>query len=112
MQKIIISVIATLLISACSYFPGVHKIDIQQGNIVTQPMLDQLRPGMTKSQVRYILGTPLLMDTFDQNRWDYLHTLQKGGKERNQERLSLFFKDGKLSGFNGDFIPSSAIPGS
>lgn len=100
---------ALLFASGCSYFPGVYKIDIQQGNVVTQDMIDQLRPGMSKRQVQFVMGTPLIQDTFDQSRWDYIYSLQPGGEARQQESISLFFEDDKLSHFEGDFIPGKAI---
>lgn len=85
-------------------FPGVYRIDIPQGNIITQEMVDQLRPGLTKRQVNFILGTPLIRDTFDQDRWDYVYSFQPGGGERAQEVLTVFFDDnGELSHFTGDF---------
>jgi outer membrane protein assembly factor BamE len=85
-------------------FPGVYRIDIPQGNIITQEMVDQLRPGLTKRQVTFILGTPLIRDTFDQDRWDYVYSYQPGGGERVQERLTVFFDDtGTLTHFEGDF---------
>jgi len=85
-------------------FPGVYRIDIPQGNIITQEMVDQLRPGLSKRQVNFILGTPLVRDTFDQDRWDYVYSYQPGGGERAQERLTVFFDDnGELSHFTGDF---------
>ncbi len=107
---VLFSLLISLVFSAsgCSFFPGVHKIDVQQGNLVTQDMVDQLRPGMTKSQVRYVMGSPLIIDTFQQERWDYLMTMKKGGDERTQERISLFFSNDRLTSFSGDFIPSSA----
>ena len=94
-----------IALAGCS-FPGVYKIDIQQGNVVTQDMIDQLRPGMTRRQVRFIMGNPLLTDTFHSNRWDYLYSLQPGGGERLQERVSVIF-DGndQLVGLSGDFMP-------
>jgi len=94
-----------IALAGCS-FPGVYKIDIQQGNVVTQDMIDQLRPGMTRRQVRFIMGNPLLTDTFHSNRWDYLYSLQPGGGERLQERVSVVF-DGndQLVGLSGDFMP-------
>ena len=94
-----------LALAGCS-FPGVYKIDIQQGNVVTQDMIDQLRPGMTRKQVRFIMGNPLLTDTFHANRWDYLYSIQPGGGQRLQERVSLVF-DGsdQLVGLAGDFMP-------
>ncbi|WP_431482744.1 outer membrane protein assembly factor BamE [Pseudomonas solani] len=92
-------------LAGCS-FPGVYKIDIQQGNVVTQDMIDQLKPGMTRRQVRFIMGNPLITDTFHANRWDYLYSIQPGGGERQQERVSLMF-DGsdQLVGLAGDFMP-------
>lgn len=94
-----------IALAGCS-FPGVYKIDIQQGNVVTQDMIDQLRPGMTRSQVRFIMGNPLVTDTFHANRWDYLYSIQPGGGQRLQERVSVVF-DGsdQLVGLSGDFMP-------
>src|SRR5690606_17744119 len=69
------SLTAFLAIAGCS-FPGVYKIDIQQGNVVTQDMINQLRPGMTRRQVRFIMGNPMITDTFHPNRWDYLYSIQ------------------------------------
>ncbi len=110
MQRIIISI--TILFSllttlgGCTFFPGVHKIDIQQGNRITQEMVDKLKPGMSHSQVKYILGTPMLVDTFTQSRWDYLYSLSKGGDAGAKQRLTLFFKDDKLSRVSGDYAPA------
>lgn len=101
---------AIAVLSACSsipmfQFPGVYKIDIEQGNIITQDMVDQLRPGMTKRQVTFVMGTPIVRDPFNQDRWDYVYSYQPGGGERGQERLSVFFENDELVGFTGDFKP-------
>ncbi|WP_375741423.1 outer membrane protein assembly factor BamE [Pseudomonas boanensis] len=94
-----------LALAGCS-FPGVYKIDIQQGNVVTQDMIDQLKPGMTRRQVRFIMGNPLITDTFHANRWDYLYSMQPGGSQRMQERVSLMFDNNdQLIGLAGDFMP-------
>lgn len=100
-----LSLAGLFALAGCS-FPGVYKIDIQQGNVVTQDMIDQLRPGMTRRQVRFIMGNPLITDTFHANRWDYLYSIQPGGRQRLQERVSLVF-DGndQLVGLAGDFLP-------
>ena len=104
-----------LLLSGCAgnqgatFFPGVHKINIQQGSKITQDMVDQLRPGMTKAQVRFVLGTPLLADTFDQDRWDYFYALTLGDGREIKEHLSVFFKEDQLESFEGDFVPSSEV---
>ena len=97
--------VGLLALAGCS-FPGVYKIDIQQGNVVTQDMIDQLRPGMTRRQVRFIMGNPLLTDTFHADRWDYLYSLQPGGGERQQERISVIFNaNDQLVSLSGDFMP-------
>lgn len=99
------TLVGLLALAGCS-FPGVYKIDIQQGNVVTQDMIDQLRPGMTRRQVRFIMGNPLLTDTFHTDRWDYLYSLQPGGGERQQERISLIFNGSdQLVSLAGDFMP-------
>ncbi len=99
-----------LFTGACSYlpslqFPGVYKIDIQQGNIITQEMVDQLRPGMTKRQVTFVMGTPLVRDPFNQDRWDYVYSYQPGGGVRGQERITMYFENDLLVNFTGDFRP-------
>ncbi len=87
--------------------PWVYRIDIQQGNVVTQEMLAQLRPGMDKRKVRYIMGTPLVIDTFHQDRWDYIYSFRKGSSwTREQRRISLFFENGKLARVEGDVRPA------
>ena len=83
-----------------------HKIEIQQGNPVTQEMLDQLRPGMTPAQVRYLLGTPLIVDPFRSDRWDYVYRLVKGGKVQEQRRITVVFDQGRFKGIEGDVVPS------
>lgn len=87
--------------------PGVYSIEIEQGNIINQDMIDQLRPKMTKRQVLYIMGSSMLVDVFHQKRWNYLYSEQPGGEPRRQKRLSLFFDGDELIGVQGDFRPSS-----
>lgn len=105
-----LALVAIALLSACSIprlqFPGVYKIDIQQGNIITQEMIDQLRPGMTKRQVIFVMGTPLVRDPFHQDRWDYIYSYQPGGGIRGQERVTMYFEDDMLTHFTGDFKPT------
>lgn len=103
---------ASVLLISCSTIlnnlPGVYTIPIQQGNIVDQTMVDQLRPDMTERQVLYILGSPMLVDTFHQKRWDYLYSNQPSGEDRQQKRVSVLFNDDNLvSGIQGDFRPSA-----
>lgn len=94
-------------VGACSWVPrpvSEYKIDIQQGNVLTQEMVSQLRPGLTKDQVRFILGTPVLMDMFHANRWDYVYRLQKGSTgEVEMRKFSTFFDaEGRLTRVGGD----------
>ena len=81
-----------------------YKIDIQQGNVLTQEMVAQLKPGQTREQVRYILGTPLLADIFHQQRWDYVYSYRNGRTGRSRTRqFSVFFdKDNRLEKATGD----------
>ena len=106
MQRIIIASVLTLVLSGCSGFPGVYKFDIPQGNVVTQEMVDKLRPGMTENQVRFVMGSPLITDTFHEGRWDYIYN-KKSGEDGSftRERITLTFKNGKLTGLSGDFRP-------
>ncbi len=111
MKKTLLALLISLSFLGCSTLlenlPGVYRIDIEQGNIVTQEMVDQLRPNMNKRQVLYIMGSPMLQDPFHKNRWDYVYSKQPGNEPRVQKRLTLFFKEERLSGVQGDFRPSS-----
>ncbi len=102
-------ILTAALLNGCSYlkYPDIHKVTVQQGNIVNQEMVDQLLPDMTRSQVRYILGTPLLTDTFDQDRWDYYYSTKRPGRDELRERITLYFEGNTLTHFTGDYIPSS-----
>lgn len=84
-----------------------YKIDIQQGNAITQEMLAKLKPGMTPSQVRFILGSPLVQDPFHPNRWDYVYRYMKAGKLTEQRRVTVVFEDDKLKGIEGDVVAAS-----
>lgn len=109
-RSITLLLTATLAgLTACSYlkYPDVYKMTIRQGNIINQEMIDQLRPGLDRSQVRYIMGTPLIADTFDQSRWDYYLSIKRPGRAEQRERVSVYFTDDKLSHFSGDYLPSS-----
>jgi outer membrane protein assembly factor BamE len=109
MMKYLLFALTALLVACGNLeFPGVYKIPIEQGNILTQEMVDQLKPGMSKSQVEYVLGSPVIRDTFNNERWDYLYSIQPAKGERKQHRLSVFFVDGKLNTISGDFFPSVA----
>ncbi|MGJ0484631.1 MAG: outer membrane protein assembly factor BamE [Methylomicrobium sp.] len=104
------TLLAGLSVASCSMvlnnLPGVYTVDVQQGNIVDQSMIDQLRPGMSKRQVLYIMGSPMLKDVFHENRWEYLYSNQPGGEARQQKRIVLNFEGDKVVGLQGDFKPS------
>lgn len=104
----LIFVMASSFLVACgSSAPTVKpfKMEIQQGNVVTSKMLLQLRPGMTKSQVRFIMGTPLINDSFHTNRWDYFYQLRQAGKVVEQRRVILDFEKELLARVRGDVVP-------
>jgi len=119
MQKILISISTAAmlpLLSACSDWSlpevptavpeVIHKITIQQGNIVNQAMVNKLRPGMGKRQVRFIMGSPMLNDTFHENRWDYLYRIHRSTHApTDKTRVTLFFENDKLARIEGDMRP-------
>jgi len=89
--------------------PGLspYRIDIQQGNVVTQDMVTKLKPGMTRQQVRFVLGTPPIVDPFHHDRWDYVYYLNKGGKIVEHRRLVLLFEGDTLKRVEGDVVPAA-----
>jgi len=87
----------------------VYRMDIQQGNYLEGKTVDQLQVGMTRSQVRYLLGTPMVPDLFDKDRWDYLYYFQRGRLKRPEQRhVIVYFKDDKVTSFDRDNVPQSA----
>ena len=92
------TLLAFLLLAGCSFLPHIlYRIDVQQGNVVTEEMLEKLKPGMTKSQVLFVMGSPLIVDTFRDNRWDYVYVLREKGDLVEQKRLTIFFEDDTLA---------------
>jgi len=83
-----------------------YKIDVRQGNYITQDMVAQLKPGMTRDQVRFVLGTPLVTDIFHADRWDYVYRFKPGRGEAQQRRLSVFFEGNNLVRVAGDVVES------
>ncbi|MBK7815206.1 MAG: outer membrane protein assembly factor BamE [Rhodocyclaceae bacterium] len=113
-MKRLLVLVATPFLLSCSGLDGVtsylrpFRIDVRQGNLVTQEMVAQLKPGQTREQVRFILGTPLVMDIFHADRWDYVYRFQSGrdDQEFQQRRLVVYFEDGKLTRLDGDVVAS------
>lgn len=83
-----------------------YRIDIQQGNAVTQEMVSKLKPGMTRAQVRFVLGTPLIVDAFRTDRWDYVYYFDQPNKPRVYRHLVVVFKGDRLERFEGDTLPA------
>jgi outer membrane protein assembly factor BamE len=101
------------MLGACSSVPRIpgitpYRIDIQQGNYISSDMVAQLKPGMSKEQVRLALGTPLLTDIFHADRWDYIYWYEKAGAKPEQRKLTVFFEDGKLTRLDGDVVAAGA----
>ena len=104
-----------LLATGCSYLPSLptdgdsflgvvtpYRMEIVQGNVVTREMAAGLKPGLTRVQVRELLGSPLLTDIFHADRWDYVYWRDRPGAKREQRKLTVYFEDGKLTRLDGD----------
>ncbi len=107
---------AFALLSACAGF-GVYKIDIQQGNLITQEQLAKVKPGMNRLDVRNALGTPLLQDAFHANRWDYYFSDDRAtkygpfGRESQRFQITILFADDKVSKIEGEASPVEILTG-
>ena len=114
MTRALFLVFLLLSITGCGVprVPGItpYKPDIQQGNFVSQEMMSQLKPGMTREQVRFILGTPLLVDIFHADRWDYVYWRETQTGKRESRKVAVFFSDGKLDRVEGDAQVPLASP--
>ena len=102
-----------MLLGGCGFVPQIpgvkpYRIEIQQGNFISQDMVAQLKPGMSKEQVRLALGTPLLTDIFHADRWDYVYWRERPGAKLEQRKLTVFFEDGKLMRLDGDAVSAGA----
>lgn len=102
--RLIIVITAAVALTACL---RTYKIDVQQGNVVSQKEVSQLERGMTKREVRYVMGTPLVIDPFHNNRWDYFYSFKAGGSsEPEQRRIALVFVHDRLDHIDGDVAPT------
>lgn len=104
---VLTSLLALTLLSGCGW-PRVHKVIVQQGNVITQAMIDKLKPGMTRTQVAYIMGEPVVRNTFNDARWDYVYTLENPGRYELNSSVTMYFANNKLTHFSGDLGPTSA----
>ena len=98
--------LSMLTLAGCSGigFPGVYLVNIDQGNIVDQDMVDQLKPDMTRRQVRFLLGTPIVEDTFNNDRWDYIRVVRRGNDTLLTRRLTVVFANDVLVDVEGDYV--------
>jgi outer membrane protein assembly factor BamE len=110
------ALVAALLGTGCAtvdtYAPtlrsfGVYKLDINQGNYLSQDMVDKLKVGQTRQQVRQLLGTPLLVSPFRENRWDYVYEFTRQGRVVEHRTFTVYFVDEKLARWEGDEMPAS-----
>ena len=106
-MRMLLIALAITCTTACTAvgFPGVYRIDVEQGNIVTEEMVDQLQPGMSKRQVRFILGTPLVEDSFNRDRWDYLYNKRNGLEILAEQKTTIVFDGDALVDITGDYVP-------
>ena len=119
--KLVVRALACTLLAAaagCSSLPeymprltsfGVYKIDVNQGNYLSQDMVDKLKVGMTKQQVKLVLGTPLITSAFRDNRWDYVYEFERQGRMREHRNFTVWFAEDKLARWEGDQMPESVV---
>ncbi len=117
-SRLLLSVIGCAAAAACGSFDSAshriadsitpYKVEVVQGNFVSKEQVEALKPGMSRLQVREILGTPLVTSVFHADRWDFVFTLKRQGVEPQRRKLALFFKGDALERFEGDTMPSEA----
>ena len=100
-QKYLSIVLIISIFFGCS-MPKIFQVVVNQGNLVDKEMLDKLEVGMTESQVKYVLGTPLITDTFHLNRWDYYTSVSQGTEIYAESKVTLYFHEGKLQKWDSD----------
>lgn len=128
MTKLVIASLALVFLAGCASWRdnvsklnpidaiSPHRVEIPQGNVLTQEQVSLLKPGMTPAQVRFLLGTPLLVDPFHSNRWDYAYLLQRGGTVIEHRHITVLFENDKLARIEGDVVaakpaqPAEAAP--
>jgi len=113
MRGIIFAAALTGLLGGCTTWTSLgfltpYKVDIQQGNVVKQEDVSKLKPGLTKAEVKNILGTPLLNDPFHVDRWDYIYWYRAGNTVTEQHRFTVIFEQGKLARVDGDVVPAKS----
>jgi outer membrane protein assembly factor BamE len=100
--------VLAMALGACSVrMPTAYSPPLQQGNVIEQASLSKLKPGMTRAQVRFVLGTPLVVDVFRNDRWDYVYLLRRQGEAPQQRRVTVIFDGDLLARIEGDVVPGS-----
>jgi outer membrane protein assembly factor BamE len=104
--------LAALAVVAASAAGCIYRMDIQQGNLLDPEQVDQVEVGMTRSQVRFLLGTPMVIDTFDPDRWDYVYSLRRGHSRKVDKRhLVVWFEGDTVARIEQPIpIPPKASP--
>lgn len=106
---LLITLLVSLALTGCSTImenlPWIYRVDIKQGNIIDQEMINQLRPSMTKRQVLYVMGSPMLSDYFHKQRWDYVYSTREDDDQKIKKHVTLFFNGDELVKIEGDFKP-------
>ena len=117
-RRVVPGVALAVLVAGCAtadrYAPswrsfGVYKIDINQGNYLSQDSVDKLKVGMTQAQVRQVLGTPLIASPFRTDRWDYVYEYSHQGRVLEHRNFTVWFADGKLARWEGDKLPETVV---
>ena len=98
---------ATVLVMPSCTMIQLHRPSLQQGNLVNQKMVNKLEPCMTKEQVEFVMGRPVVRNTFNVDRWDYVYTFESRDGERERKAVSLRFKDGALTSIEGNYLPEN-----
>jgi outer membrane protein assembly factor BamE len=117
-SRLVLAIAACTAMAGCGSFDSAtrrfaesitpYKVEVVQGNFVSKEQVEALKPGISRQQVRDILGTPLVTDLFHADRWDYVFTLKRHGVQEQARRLTVFFKGDVLDHFEGDEMPSEA----
>jgi outer membrane protein assembly factor BamE len=106
MRKLLGALSIGSMLAACAYIASpVYKLDINQGNYITQDQVDRLKIGQARQQVKSSLGTPLVADPFHANRWDYVYEFRRQGRTLEHRQFTVYFVDDKLARWEGDEVP-------
>ena len=112
MVRIAFAALLLVLVAGCGVLriPGItpYKPEIEKGNYLSQEIIAQVKPGMSREQVRFLLGTPLLTDIFHADRWDYVYWHEAQNGKRETRKVALFFSDNKLERIQGDVVSPAA----